>query len=326
MILAGTLAVGELTGFMSYVLQITNSLMMISDVFLLMTRALTSVRRVGEVLGREPSLAGPDEGADIVPDGSIEFRHASMRYEAGSTVDVLRDVSLSVPAGSTLAILGGTGSGKTTLAQLIPRLYDVSAGSVLVGGRDVREYDLGTLRSAIGFVPQACTLFSGTVRDNLLWGNAGASDDELLDACRMAAADEFLDRIGGLDARLGQGGAGVSGGQRQRLCIARALVKRPTILVLDDSTSACDMATDARIRRALAGLPGVTKVVIAQRVASAMGADRIAVLDEGRIEGMGTHEELLGSDAIYRDLYRTQMTGADTAATIGEGGGADGRI
>ena len=319
MVLAGTLGVGELTGFMSYVLQITNSLMMISNVFLLMTRALTSVHRVTQVLDLEPSVSSPATGATRVADGSVEWRGASMRHGTDSRADVLHHVSLRIDAGETLGVLGATGSGKTTLAQLVPRLYDVSAGSVLVGGRDVRDYDLAALRRSVGFVPQTCTLFSGTIRDNLLWGNAAATDEELLEACRLAAADEFLDRIGGLDARLGQGGSGVSGGQRQRLCIARALVARPKILVLDDSTSACDMATDARIRSALASLRGVTKIVIAQRVASVVGADRIAVLDDGRMHAVGTHGELLASDPIYQEMYRTQTSGAE------KGGGVDGR-
>ena len=320
MILAGTLTVGELTGFMSYVLQITNSLMMISGVFLLMTRALTSVHRVGEVLREQPSITSPDGALSEVPDGSLELRHVSFKYHAEAAEDVLSDVSLRVPAGSTLGILGGTGSGKSSLVQLLARLYDASEGEVLVGGHNVRAYDLAALRHAVAIVLQKNVLFSGTVRENLRWGNEDASDEELLEACRVAAADEFLERIGGLGGDLGQGGVNVSGGQKQRLCIARALVARPRVLVFDDSTSAVDMATDARIRAGLSALTGVTKVVIAQRVASVMDADQIAVLDNGHLDAVGTHEQLLASNAIYQELYATQMA----AQAAGEGAGCEG--
>ena len=321
MILAGTLQVGELTGFMSYVLQITNSLMMISNVFLLMTRALTSVRRVGEVLEEQPTIESPARAIGHVPDGSIEFRDASFRYAAGTGRDVLSHVSLTFAAGSTVGILGGTGSGKSSLVQLLPRLYDVSAGEVLVGGNDVRAYDVHALRDAVGIVLQKNVLFTGTVRENLLWGAPGASDDDLARACRLACVDEFLDRIGGLDADLGQGGVNVSGGQRQRLCIARTLLKHPRVIVFDDSTSAVDMATDARIREGLAGLAGVTKLIIAQRVASVMDADQIVILDEGRVHAVGTHAELLENDPIYQELYRTQVAepdGGEHAPALGE--------
>ena len=317
MILAGELQVGTLTGFMSYVLQIMNSLMMISNVFLLLARALTSIERVREVLEEVPAIASPDLERAVreVADGSVEFRGVDFKYSADAKKRVLEGIDLSFEAGSTVGILGGTGSGKTSLVQLIARLYDVSAGQVLVGGVDVRDYDLAALRDAVGIVLQSNVLFSGTVRENLLWGDADATDEELLEACRVACADEFLDRIGGLDGDLGQGGANVSGGQKQRLCIARTLLKRPRVLVFDDSTSAVDMATDARIRRALASLTGMTKIVIAQRVASVMDADKIVVLEDGRVHAQGTHAELLAADPIYRELAESQgIVGEDDPA------------
>ena len=307
MVLAGTLEVGTLTGFMTYVFQVVNSLMMISNVFLLMARALTSVERVGEVLAEEPTLVSPARAARVVADGSVEFRDVSFKYHADAEKNVLEGVSLAIPAGATVGVLGGTGSGKSTLVQLIARLYDVTSGAVLVGGRDVHEYDLTCLRDAVGVVLQNNVLFTGTVRDNLRWGDPDASDERMLEACRLACADEFLDRIGGLDGDLGQGGVNVSGGQKQRLCIARALLKRPRVLIFDDSTSAVDMATDARIREHLAGLADVTKIVIAQRVNSVMDADMIVILDEGRLHAVGTHEELLASDPIYQELYQSQI-------------------
>ncbi len=307
MILAGTLTVGAFTGFMSYVLQIVNSLMMISNVFLMLARAVTSVERVREVLEEEPTLTSPPDAITDVADGSVVFDHVCFKYAQDAEKDVLSDVCLDVPAGSTVGVLGGTGSGKTTLVQLVARLYDVSAGAVRVGGHDVRAYDLAALRDAVAVVLQKNVLFSGTVRENLAWGDADATDEQLLEACRLARADEFLERIGGLDGVLGQGGSGVSGGQRQRLCIARALLKHPRVLILDDSTSAVDMATDAAIRENLASLADVTKIVIAQRVASVMDADKIVVLDDGRVHACGTHEELLATDPIYQEIYESQV-------------------
>ena len=307
MILEGTLTVGAFTGFMSYVLQILNSFMMISNVFLLLARAVTSVDRVSEVLDEEPTIVSPPGAIELVPDGSVVFDHVCFKYAADAEKDVLSDVCLDIPAGSTVGVLGGTGSGKTTLVQLVARLYDVTSGAVRVGGHDVREYDLVALRDAVAVVLQKNVLFSGTVRENLAWGDVDATDEQMFEACRLACADEFLDRIGGLDGELGQGGAGVSGGQRQRLCIARALLKHPRVLVLDDSTSAVDMATDAAIRENLAGLADVTKIVIAQRVASVMDADKIVVLDDGRVHACGTHEELLAADPIYQEIYESQV-------------------
>lgn len=307
LILVGELQVGTLTGFMSYVLQIMNSLMMISGVFLLLARALTSIRRVREVLDERPAISSAEGAATTVADGSVVFDHVSFKYHADARKDVLEDISLSFPAGSTIGVLGATGSGKSSLVQLVARLYDVSSGSVRVGGRDVRDYDLAALRDAVGVVLQRSVLFSGTVRDNLRWGNPDATDAELLEACRIACADEFLERIGGLDADLGQGGDNVSGGQRQRLSIARTLLKRPKVLVFDDSLSAVDMATDARIRAGLVGLADVTKITVAQRVNSVMDCDQIVILDDGCVHAVGTHAELLASDPIYQELYESQI-------------------
>ena len=308
MIMAGELQVGTLTGFMSYVLLVMNSLMMISNVFLLLARALTSIERIREVEDEVPAIVSPAAGVAVnqVTDGTVEFRGVDFKYSADAEKNVLEGIDLRFDAGSTVGILGGTGSGKTTLVQLIARLYDTSAGQVLVGGRDVRDYDLATLRDAVGIVLQSNVLFSGTVRDNLRWGRADANDEELLAACRVACADEFLDRIGGLDGDLGQGGVNVSGGQKQRLCIARTLLKHPRVLVFDDSTSAVDMATDAKIRAGLAGLSGMTKIVIAQRVVSVKDADKIVILENGRVHAQGTHEELLATDPIYQELCESQ--------------------
>ena len=312
MVLGGTLQVGDLTGVLSYVMQVMNSLMMISNVFLLLTRSLASARRIAEVLDEPTAITSPEGAVTSVPDGSVDFDQVSFKYHADAKEYALSGVNLRIQAGQTVGILGGTGSAKSTLVQLIPRLYDVTEGTVKVGGRDVREYDLQTLRDAVGMVLQKNVLFSGTVRDNLRWGDPEADDDALWAACRMACADEFLERMPkGLDTDLGQGGVNVSGGQKQRLCIARTLLKHPKVLIFDDSTSAVDTATEAKIRSALAQLTDVTKIVIAQRVTSVMEADQIVILEDGRVHAVGTHDSLLASDPIYQEIYASQMKGGD---------------
>ena len=312
MILAGGLLVGELTGFLSYVFQVMNSMMMISNVFLLLTRSLASADRIAKVLDETVELTSPPQAETEVADGSVDFDHVSFKYSAGAEEYALEDVTLHIPAGQTVGILGGTGSSKTTLVRLIPRLYDATEGTVFVGGKDVRSYDLDALRSAVGIVLQKNVLFSGTVRENLRWGDAQAGDRDLWEACRTACADEFLERTAkGLDTDLGQGGVNVSGGQKQRLCIARALLKRPKILIFDDSTSAVDTATEGKIRAALERLPDVTKIIIAQRITSVMHTDQILILEDGRVHAVGTHESLLASDPIYQEIYASQMKGGD---------------
>ncbi len=312
MILDGGLQVGELTGFLSYVLQVMNSFMMISNVFLLLTRSLASAHRIAEVLEEKPVLTSPDQPVEEVPDGSVDFEGVSFKYHAEAKEYALSGVDLHIRAGQTVGILGGTGSAKTTLVQLIPRLYDATEGVVKVGGHDVKEYDLTSLRDAVGIVLQKNVLFSGTVRENLQWGDPSADDERLWEACRAACADEFLERMpDGLDTDLGQGGVNVSGGQKQRLCIARALLKRPKILIFDDSTSAVDTATEGKIRSALAKLTGVTKIIIAQRITSVMHTDLIVILEDGKIHAAGTHEELLHHDPIYQEIYASQMKGGE---------------
>ncbi len=316
MILSGTLTVGRLTSFLSYVLQVMNSLMMISNVFLLMTRSLASAHRIVQVLDEQVELDSPKDPVKEIPDGGIVFENVSFKYHPDAAEYALADINLTIRPGQTVGILGGTGSAKSTLVQLIPRLYDATRGRVLVGGQDVRRYDLTALRDAVGIVLQKNVLFSGTVRDNLRWGSPDADDETLWAACRAACADEFLERMpGGLDADLGQGGVNVSGGQKQRLCIARTLLKKPKILIFDDSVSAVDTATEAKIRKALAALAGVTKIIIAQRVTSVMSTDMIVVLDDGRIHAVGTHSQLLASDPIYQEIYHSQMKGGDADGT-----------
>ena len=311
-ILQGDMSVGQLTAFLSYVLQVLNSVMMFSGAFLQMTRSLASARRIREVLTEQPDLANAAEPVDTVPNGQIDFEGVSFKYNAAAQKSALSDITLHIPAGATVGIIGGTGSAKTTLVQLIPRLYDATEGTVKVGSRDVRDYDLTALRDAVGIVLQKNLLFSGTIRDNLKWGNPDAAEEQLWAACRAAHADEFLDRMpDGLDTDLGQGGVNVSGGQKQRLCIARTLLKHPKVLIFDDSTSAVDTATESGIRRALAELTDVTKLIIAQRISSVQSADLIVILEDGRLHAVGTHAELLAKDTIYQEIYYSQMKGGD---------------
>lgn len=306
----GSMQVGELTGFLSYVLQIVNSLMMISNVFLMLTRSLASARRINQVFDETSTLSDPENPCHVIPDGQIDFDHVSFKYKKEAKEYTLSDIDLHIKAGETVGIIGGTGSSKSTLVQLIPRLYDATAGSVRVGGRDVRSYSLESLRDGVGIVLQKNVLFSGTIRENLLWGSPEATEDELQAACRAACADEFIRTLPeGLDTRLDQGGVNLSGGQRQRLCIARALLKRPKILIFDDSTSAVDTATESRIREALEAIPSMTKLVIAQRILSVMHADKIVILDDGRIHAVGTHQSLLAESPIYREIYESQKGG-----------------
>ena len=311
-VLHGTMSVGQLTAFLSYVLQVLNSVMMFSGAFLQMTRSLASARRIREVLTEQPDLANAADPLETVPNGQIDFEGVSFKYNAAAQKSALSDITLHIPAGATVGIIGGTGSAKTTLVQLIPRLYDATEGTVKVGGRDVRDYDLTALRDAVGIVLQKNLLFSGTIRDNLKWGNPDAAEEQLWAACRAAHADEFLDRMpDGLDTDLGQGGVNVSGGQKQRLCIARTLLKHPKVLIFDDSTSAVDTTTESGIRRALAELTDVTKLIIAQRISSVQSADLIVILEDGRLHAVGTHAELLAKDTIYQEIYYSQMKGGD---------------
>lgn len=311
-ILQGDMSVGQLTAFLSYVLQVLNSVMMFSGAFLQMTRSLASARRIREVLTEQPDLANAADPLETVPNGQIDFEGVSFKYNAAAQKSALSDITLHIPAGATVGIIGGTGSAKTTLVQLIPRLYDATEGTVKVGGRDVRDYDLTALRDAVGIVLQKNLLFSGTIRDNLKWGNPDAAEEQLWAACRAAHADEFLDRMpDGLDTDLWQGGVNVSGGQKQRLCIARTLLKHPKVLIFDDSTSAVDTATESGIRRALAELTDVTKLIIAQRISSVQSADLIVILEDGRLHAVGTHAELLEKDTIYQEIYYSQMKGGD---------------
>ena len=312
MIVSSTLTTGELMSLMTYATQILGSLMMLSMVFVMITLSRASAERIVEILDEESDITSPANAKTTVPSGSVDFDHVSFSYSKRKDKCCLTDIDLHIPAGMTVGILGGTGSAKSSLVQLIPRLYDATEGSVRVGGIDVREYDVEALREEVAMVLQKNVLYSGTIKENLRWGNPDATDEEMARVCRLAHADEFIRTFpDGYDTYIEQGGSNVSGGQKQRLCIARALLKKPKILILDDSTSAVDTHTDACIRQALRDeIPDTTKFIIAQRVTSLMDADLILVLDEGKIHGMGTHEELLRTDAIYQEIYTSQQKGS----------------
>ena len=312
MIVQNTLTTGELMSLLTYCMNILMSLMMLSMVFVMITMSGASAKRVAEVLEEKADLVNPENPDFEIKDGSIRFEHVSFSYRKGSGQNVLQDINLDIKSGETIGIIGGTGSSKSSLVNLISRLYDVEEGTVYVGGKDVRRYDLETLRNNVAMVLQKNVLFSGTILNNLKWGNKDATDEECKEACRLACADEFIEKMPeGYDTYIEQGGTNVSGGQKQRLCIARALLKNPKILILDDSTSAVDTATDARIRKAMAtNIPGTTKIIIAQRVSSIESADHIIVLEDGKINGYGTHEELLANNVIYRDVYESQTSGS----------------
>ena len=312
LIVAGDMLTGDLMSFISYISQILSALIMLSMMFVMLIMTRASATRIVEVLTEKNDITDSDASAALaVPDGSIEFRDVCFSYAKDPNNLTLSHINLKIRRGETIGVIGGTGSAKSSLVQLIPRLYDVLSGSVLVGGRDVREYKIKTLRDSVSMVLQKNVLFSGTIRENLRWGNADATDAQIEEACRAAAAHDFITSFpAGYDTDLGQGGVNVSGGQKQRLCIARALLKRPKIIILDDSTSAVDTATDAAIRRALREtLTGTTTIIIAQRITSVMDADRIVVMDEGQISDVGTHEELMARSEIYREVYESQQKG-----------------
>ena len=316
MIVGGSMTTGELMSMMTYTTNILMSLMMLSMIFVMLSMSFASVQRIDEVLDEKSDIVSPEKAVTEVKDGSIDFHHVSFAYSADQEADSLEDIDLHIRSGETIGILGGTGSGKSSLVQLIPRLYDVTKGSLYVGGVDVKEYDLDVLRNQVSMVLQNNVLFGGTIKDNLRWGNPNASDEEMLQACRLAQADEFIQRFpDGYDTHIEQGGSNVSGGQKQRLCIARALLKKPKILILDDSTSAVDTRTDYLIRKAFReDIPDITKLIISQRISSIEDADRIVVLDDGKINGIGTHAELLKTNEIYQEVYRTQVKGGDENA------------
>ena len=311
LIVGGEMSTGNLTSLFSYVMSIMMSLMMLSMIIVMITMSLASIRRISEVLDEKSDLHNPENPIEIVENGSIDFDNVDFAYKHGSGNNTLSDINLHIRSGETVGIIGGTGSGKTSLVNLISRLYDVSSGSVRVGGHDVREYDMEALRNQVSVVLQKNVLFSGTILDNLRWGDENATEEECIAACRAACADEFIERFPDkYNTWIEQGGTNVSGGQKQRLCIARALLKKPKILILDDSTSAVDTATDAKIRKAFAeSIPGTTKIIIAQRISSVQDADRILVLDNGRINAFDTHENLLANNEIYREIYESQIKG-----------------
>ena len=310
-IVIGNMSTGNLMSFFTYIMQILSSLMMLSMVFVMITMSRASAERIVEVLDEESDITNCDNPVYEVKDGSVEFTDVSFSYAKRPDKTVLDDIDLIIPSGQTVGIIGGTGSSKSSLVQLIPRLYDVTGGCVKVGGIDVRNYDLQTLRHNVAMVLQKNTLFSGTIKENLCWGNPDATDEELVHACRLAQADDFISTFpDGYDTYIEQGGTNVSGGQKQRLCIARAILRKPKILILDDSTSAVDTKTDALIRQAFREeIPNTTKIIIAQRISSVMDADQIVVMDNGRINACGTHEELLANNEIYREVYESQQKG-----------------
>lgn len=307
-VVGGTLTTGEITSLFTYVMSILMALMMLSMIFVMLTQSAASGQRVAEVINEKADIYNPKHPVMEVANGNVDFNHVFFSYKEGSGEYAIQNISFHVKSGETIGVIGGTGSGKSSLVNLVSRLYDVSKGNVMVGGKDVRQYDLQTLRNAVSVVLQKNTLFSGTILDNLRWGEADATEEECKEACRMACADEFIEQMPeGYNTHIEQGGTNVSGGQKQRLCIARALLKKPRVLVLDDSTSACDTATDAAIQRAFReDLPNVTKIIIAQRISSVRECDRILVLDKGKVSGFDTHENLLRSNAIYREIYTIQ--------------------
>ena len=311
MIVVDSLTTGELMSLLTYCMNILMSLMMLSMVFVMISMSMASIRRIAEVLDETTDIHNPEKPVYEVADGSIEFKNVDFSYKKDSAEKVLKDINLNIHSGETIGIIGGTGSAKTSLVNLISRLYDVTSGEILVGGKNVKEYDLEVLRNQVSVVLQNNVLFTGSILDNLRWGNKDATDEECMEACKLACADEFIERFPDkYNTHIEQGGNNVSGGQKQRLCIARALLKKPKILILDDSTSAVDTATDAKIRRAFREeIPDTTKLIIAQRVSSVQDAERIIVMDEGQIHGFGTHEELLKSDEIYREVYESQTQG-----------------
>ena len=310
-IVGGSMSSGDLTSLFSYVMALLMSLMMLSMVVVMISMSLASIRRISEVLSETPDLKDPEHPVMEVKDGQIDFNHVNFSYKHGSGKNALSDIDLHIHSGETIGVIGGTGSGKSSLVNLICRLYDVDEGSVCVGGVDVRQYDTEVLRNQVSVVLQKNTLFSGSILQNLRWGNPDATEEDCIEACKAACADEFIDRMPeGYRTRIERGGNNVSGGQKQRLCIARALLKKPKVLILDDSTSAVDTATDAKIRRAFAEkIPGTTKIIIAQRISSVESADRILVLDDGKIDAFDTHENLLKNNAIYQEIYTSQKEG-----------------
>lgn len=316
MIVGGSMTTGELMSMMTYTTNILMSLMMLSMIFVMLSMSFASVQRIDEVLDEKSDIVSPEQAVTEVRDGSIDFNHVDFAYSEDQEADSLEGIDLHIRSGETIGILGGTGSGKSSFVQLIPRLYDVTRGSLCVGGVNVADYDLDVLRNQVSMVLQNNVLFSGTIKDNLRWGNPNASDAEMLRACKLAQADEFIQRFpDGYDTHIEQGGSNVSGGQKQRLCIARALLKNPKILILDDSTSAVDTRTDYLIRKAFReDIPDITKLIISQRISSIEDADRILVLDDGKINGIGTHAELLKTNEIYQEVYRTQVKGGDEDA------------